>query len=87
MTHPLYPYLNASLHDNTSHFFPTVTVPIVDEFVTDVQSVVQDVLASPADTKGNMTAIYGLGNSSAAGPALVKEIASTYIDTLFYCPV
>jgi sphinganine-1-phosphate aldolase len=59
-----------------------LTVPRVDDFIQDVKDSVRDVLLDPTSSKGTMTTVYGLGNSSPVGPGLVKEVACMFIDTL-----
>lgn len=62
-----------------------LTVPIVGEFLMDLKECVSEASASSKgakDSKGSMAQLYGLGSSSAVGPALVGELATRFIDTL-----
>ncbi|CAO1626488.1 unnamed protein product [Parajaminaea phylloscopi] len=59
-----------------------LTVPIVDEFLADLKDCVKQASASGTRQKGSMAQLYGLGSSSAVGPALVTELATRFIDTL-----
>ena len=59
-----------------------LTVPLVDTFIADLKDAIADARAAPSG-KGTMVALYGLGNSSAVGPTMVKELAATFIDTLY----
>ncbi|PWN32437.1 putative sphingosine-1-phosphate lyase [Meira miltonrushii] len=57
-----------------------LTVPVVDEFLKDLKAAVKE--AKTRGPPGSMVQLYGLGSSS-AGPALVGEIASRFLDTLY----
>lgn len=60
-----------------------LTVPVVDEFLSDLKDCVRQASASSSSAaKGSMAQLYGLGSSSAVGPALVTELATRFIDTL-----
>ena len=52
-----------------------LTVPNVATFVHDLKQSVRATLTNPAEDKGQMVTLYGLGTSNAAGPALVSELA------------
>lgn len=60
----------------------TLTVPIVGELLQDLKECVAEAAATSKGPKGSMAQLYGLGSSSAVGPALVSELAARYIDTL-----
>lgn len=58
-----------------------LTVPIVDDILADLKECV-DAAGKSKGPKGAMAQMYGLGSSSAVGPALVGEMAGRFIDTL-----
>ncbi|PWN30943.1 sphinganine-1-phosphate aldolase [Jaminaea rosea] len=60
----------------------TLTVPIVEELLRDLKECVAEAGRSSKGPKGSMAQLYGLGSSSAVGPALVTELATRFIDTL-----
>ncbi|KAE8272252.1 hypothetical protein A4X09_0g23 [Tilletia walkeri] len=60
-----------------------LTVPVVDQFVSDLKATVAEVKKTKkGGPQGNMAALYGLGSSSAVGPSLVGELSSRFLDTL-----
>ncbi|KAF7357677.1 Sphinganine-1-phosphate aldolase [Mycena venus] len=59
-----------------------LTVDRVDVFIADLKDSVQEAKVQP-EGKGSMVALYGLGNSSAVGPAMVGQLASAFLDTLY----
>ncbi|KIY61722.1 PLP-dependent transferase [Cylindrobasidium torrendii FP15055 ss-10] len=59
-----------------------LTVQVADEFIADLKDAVSEAKASPSG-KGTMVALYGLGNSSAVGPSMVRQLATTFLDTLY----
>lgn len=59
-----------------------LTVPIVSELLSDLKDCVSKAGKDSKGPKGSMAMLYGLGSSSAVGPALVGEMASRFIDTL-----
>ncbi|KAF8585929.1 PLP-dependent transferase [Ramaria rubella] len=59
-----------------------LTVPIVDQFIADLKECVQEAKTKPSGS-GHMVTVYGLGNSSAVGPAFVSQAASIFLDTLY----
>ncbi|KAG9097706.1 hypothetical protein FS749_005691 [Ceratobasidium sp. UAMH 11750] len=59
-----------------------LTVPMAEQFIADLKDCVAEAKGKPAG-KGNMVALYGLGNSSAVGPALVSRLATMFLDTLY----
>lgn len=76
-------HLNALTGPAAVHIACTrLTIPMVDQFVADLKDCVVEVKGKPAG-KGNMVALYGLGNSSAVGPALVSRLATMFLDTLY----
>ncbi|KAG9109088.1 hypothetical protein FRC07_008369 [Ceratobasidium sp. 392] len=76
-------HLNALSGPAAVHIACTrLTVPMADQFIADLKDCVADARGKPAG-KGNMVALYGLGNSSAVGPALVSRLATMFLDTLY----
>jgi len=61
----------------------TLTVPVVDTFITDLKDAIEEVRSSKPSEEGTMVALYGLGQSSAVGPNLVGELAASFIDALY----
>ncbi len=59
-----------------------LTVPVVRDFVNDLKRSVAESRSKPAK-QGSMASLYGLGSSSAVGPALVGEVATRFIDALY----
>ncbi|EST08539.1 Pyridoxal phosphate-dependent decarboxylase [Kalmanozyma brasiliensis GHG001] len=59
-----------------------LTIPVVDEFVKDLKESVQTARASFSGKKGSMATLYGLG-SGVSATAIVGELASRFIDTLY----
>ncbi|KAG8721633.1 hypothetical protein FRC08_011561 [Ceratobasidium sp. 394] len=55
---------------------------MAEQFIADLKDCVAEAKGKPAG-KGNMVALYGLGNSSAVGPALVSRLATMFLDTLY----
>ncbi|EJU04158.1 PLP-dependent transferase [Dacryopinax primogenitus] len=60
-----------------------LTVPNVEQFIADLKDAVAEVKANPSKNKGTMVALYGLGQSTAIGPALVTQVANAYLDTMY----
>ncbi|KLO15424.1 PLP-dependent transferase [Schizopora paradoxa] len=62
-----------------------LTVPVVDKFIADLKECVQEVKERPATdkTEGDMVAVYGVGTSSAVGPAMCEKVASMFLDALY----
>ncbi|KAL5528632.1 DPL1 [Sanghuangporus sanghuang] len=67
-----------------------LTVPVVDQFIADLKDCVREVkvLSSSMSSEekgeeGNMVALYGLGNSSAVGPAMVEKMVTAFLDALY----
>ncbi|CAE6430482.1 unnamed protein product [Rhizoctonia solani] len=76
-------HLNALSNPASVHIACTrLTVPMADQFIADLKDCVAEAKGKPAG-KGNMVALYGLGNSSAVGPALVSRLATMFLDTLY----
>ncbi|TDL15304.1 PLP-dependent transferase [Rickenella mellea] len=76
-------HLNALSKPAAVHIACTrLTVPVVDTFLEDLKACVKEAKSKPAG-KGNMVALYGLGNSSAVGPAMVGKLATAFLDTLY----
>ncbi|KAK0551880.1 Dihydrosphingosine phosphate lyase [Tilletia horrida] len=61
-----------------------LTVPVVDNFISDLKTAVAEAKKTKKGTTppGTMAALYGLGSSSAVGPSLVGEISNRFLDTL-----
>jgi len=59
-----------------------LTVPLVDTFIEDLKDSVKEARLNPSGS-GRMVQVYGLGSSSAVGPAIVGELAAAFLDTLF----
>ncbi|KAF8757061.1 PLP-dependent transferase [Rhizoctonia solani] len=76
-------HLNALSNPAAVHIACTrLTVPMADQFIADLKDCITEAHGKPAG-KGNMVALYGLGNSSAVGPALVSRLATMFLDTLY----
>jgi len=76
-------HLNSLQNPPSVHICCTrLTIPVVDRFVADLKDSVEEARSKPSG-KGTMVALYGLGKSSAIGPALVGKVASIYIDTMY----
>jgi sphinganine-1-phosphate aldolase len=59
-----------------------LTLPVVDTFIADLKDCVREAKTSPPG-KGTMVSLYGLGSSSAVGPAMVSQLATAFLDTLY----
>jgi len=76
-------HLNALTNPAAVHIACTrLTVNTVDQFLADLKDAVQDAKLKPSG-EGTMVAVYGLGNSSAVGPAMVGQLATAFLDTLY----
>ncbi|PCH36045.1 PLP-dependent transferase [Wolfiporia cocos MD-104 SS10] len=76
-------HLNALKGPAAVHIAVTrLTVPVVDQFIADLKDAVREAELAPSG-KGNMARLYGLGTSSAVGPAMVGHIAEAFLDTLY----
>ncbi|KAJ7077267.1 pyridoxal phosphate-dependent transferase [Mycena belliarum] len=76
-------HLNALSGPAAVHIACTrLTVEKSDEFIADLKDAVKEAKLSPSG-KGTMVAVYGLGNSSAVGPAMVGQLATAFLDTLY----
>ncbi|KAJ7680658.1 pyridoxal phosphate-dependent transferase [Mycena polygramma] len=76
-------HLNALTGPAAVHIACTrLTVDRVDVFIADLKDSVQEAKVQPSG-KGTMVAVYGLGNSSAVGPAMVGQLATAFLDTLY----
>jgi len=62
-----------------------LTVPVVDKFIADLKDSVREVRVRPASEKkeGDMMTVYGLGKSSAVGPAMAERVAAMFLDTVY----
>ncbi|KDE02507.1 hypothetical protein MVLG_06938 [Microbotryum lychnidis-dioicae p1A1 Lamole] len=77
-------HLNALQSPPALHIACTrLTVPVVDELLTDLREAVEEVKSQDKPGEGSMVMLYGLGSSSAIGPGLVEEMASRYMDVLY----
>jgi sphinganine-1-phosphate aldolase len=76
-------HLNALSGPAALHIACTrLTVEAVDTFLADLKDSVKEAKTCPSG-KGAMMTLYGLGNSSAVGPAMVGRVATIFIDTLY----
>lgn len=76
-------HLNGLSEPKSVHIACTrLTLPLVDQFIADLKDSVQEAKVAPSG-KGSMVAVYGLGNSSAVGPEMVGQLASTFLDALY----
>ncbi|KAJ6521913.1 pyridoxal phosphate-dependent transferase [Mycena vulgaris] len=76
-------HLNALTGPAAVHIACTrLTVPKVDEFIANLKTAVKEAKNTPSGT-GTMVAVYGLGNSSAVGPAMVGQLATAFLDALY----
>ncbi|KII92641.1 hypothetical protein PLICRDRAFT_37419 [Plicaturopsis crispa FD-325 SS-3] len=76
-------HLNALSKPAAVHIACTrLTVPLVDTFIADLKDAVKEAKTKPTG-KGSMVAVYGLGNSSAVGPSMVGQLASSFLDALY----
>ncbi|KAH8119046.1 hypothetical protein DFH11DRAFT_416442 [Phellopilus nigrolimitatus] len=75
----------AAVHIACTVSLSRLTVPVVDNFIADLKDCVAEIKASPQskEKEGNMVAVYGLGNSSAVGPAMVGRITTAFLDALY----
>ncbi|KAH7903389.1 hypothetical protein BJ138DRAFT_1168199 [Hygrophoropsis aurantiaca] len=60
-----------------------LTIPLVPTFLADLKASVEEVKAASAGGSGSMVRLYGLGKSSAVGPTMVRELAASFLDTLY----
>ncbi|KAJ7187901.1 pyridoxal phosphate-dependent transferase [Mycena filopes] len=76
-------HLNALSNPPAVHIACTrLTVNTVDMFLADLKDAIQEAKLKPSG-EGTMVAVYGLGNSSAVGPAMVGRLATIFLDTLY----
>jgi len=54
----------------------------VDQLLNDLEIAIKEVKEMPVDDKGDMVALYGMGQTS-VGPHVVGKLAEMYIDTLY----
>ncbi|KAK0240742.1 pyridoxal phosphate-dependent transferase [Armillaria nabsnona] len=59
-----------------------LTVTMADTFIADLQDSIEEAKLNPSG-KGTMVALYGLGNSSAVGPSMVRQLATAFLDTMY----
>ncbi|KAF8513104.1 PLP-dependent transferase [Hysterangium stoloniferum] len=60
-----------------------LTVGAIDQFITDLKECIKEAKTKSSSGSGDMVTVYGLGSSSAAGPALVSQVAAIFLDTLY----
>jgi len=76
-------HLNAISQPAAVHIACTrLTVPNVDAFLSDLKDAIREAKLTPTG-KGTMVTLYGLGQSSAVGPAMVGRVATLFLDTLY----
>ncbi|KAL6298383.1 PLP-dependent transferase [Sparassis latifolia] len=76
-------HLNALSNPAALHIACTrPTVGHVDNLIDDLKDAIRQAKGSPSG-KGTMVTLYGLGTSSAVGPAMVGRVATLFIDTLY----
>ncbi|KAI0798527.1 pyridoxal phosphate-dependent transferase, partial [Irpex lacteus] len=76
-------HLNAIVNPDAFHIAVTrLSAPLVDTFIADLKDAVREAKATPSE-EGQMVRLYGLGKSTAAGPAIVGRIATVFLDTLY----
>ncbi|KAH7925624.1 PLP-dependent transferase [Leucogyrophana mollusca] len=76
-------HLNAISGPAAVHIACTLlTVPVVDTFIADLKASVEEAKTKPSG-QGTMVRLYGLGKSSAVGPTMVRELAASFLDTLY----
>ncbi|KAK0448712.1 pyridoxal phosphate-dependent transferase [Armillaria borealis] len=59
-----------------------LTVTMADTFIADLKDSIKEAKLNPSG-KGTMVALYGLGNSSAVGPSMVRQLATAFLDTMY----
>ncbi|WVQ62492.1 uncharacterized protein L199_000632 [Kwoniella botswanensis] len=62
--------------------FTRLSARKVDKLLDDLDEVVKHVKSSPNEQKGDLVALYGVGQTS-VGPHVVGQIAETFMDTLY----
>ncbi|WVR03667.1 hypothetical protein IAU60_000662 [Kwoniella sp. DSM 27419] len=62
--------------------FTRLSAPKVEKLLDDLAEVVAQVKAAPPDSKGDLVALYGIGQTS-VGPHVVGKLAETFLDTLY----
>ncbi|KAF9541396.1 PLP-dependent transferase [Agrocybe pediades] len=76
-------HLNGLSEPKSVHIACTrLTIQVVDQFIADLKDSVREAKLSPSG-KGTMVSVYGLGNSSAVGPEMVSQLASSFLDALY----
>ncbi|KAK0476839.1 sphinganine-1-phosphate aldolase [Armillaria novae-zelandiae] len=59
-----------------------LTVTMADTFIADLKDSIKEAKLNPSG-QGTMVALYGLGNSSAVGPSMVRQLATAFLDTMY----
>ncbi|OCF45133.1 sphinganine-1-phosphate aldolase [Kwoniella heveanensis CBS 569] len=62
--------------------FTRLSAPKVDQLLDDLAGVVDAVKAAPPNSKGDLVALYGIGQTS-VGPHVVGKLAETFLNTLY----
>ncbi|WWC86025.1 uncharacterized protein L201_000896 [Kwoniella dendrophila CBS 6074] len=62
--------------------FTRLSAQKVDKLLDDLSEVITEIKASPNDQKGDLVALYGLGQTS-VGPHVIGKVAETFLDTLY----
>ncbi|WVQ93736.1 hypothetical protein IAU59_000813 [Kwoniella sp. CBS 9459] len=62
--------------------FTRLSAPKVDQLLEDLDEVVKAVKAAPPNNKGDLVALYGIGQTS-VGPHVVGKLAETFLNTLY----
>ncbi|KAF7321892.1 Sphinganine-1-phosphate aldolase [Mycena kentingensis (nom. inval.)] len=76
-------HLNALTGPAAVHIACTkLTVGKEEEFIADLKDSIREAKLEPSG-QGTMVAVYGLGNSSAVGPAMVTQLATAFIDAMY----
>ncbi|KAF7315761.1 Sphinganine-1-phosphate aldolase [Mycena indigotica] len=76
-------HLNALSNPPAVHIACTrLTVGKEEEFIADLKDSIREAKLQPSG-QGTMVRVYGLGKSSAVGPAMVTQLASAYVDAMY----
>ncbi|WWC58330.1 uncharacterized protein I303_100870 [Kwoniella dejecticola CBS 10117] len=62
--------------------FTRLSAQKVDKLLDDLEIVIQEIKASPDTQKGDLVALYGLGQTS-VGPHVIGKVAECFLDTLY----
>nr|GAT58568.1 sphinganine-1-phosphate aldolase [Mycena chlorophos] len=76
-------HLNALTGPPALHIACTrLTVGKEEEFIADLKDAIKETKVQPSG-EGTMVRLYGLGKSSAVGPAMVTQLASAFVDAMY----